>query len=315
MKHPLLPELLQAQERIRPYIHRTPVLSSEGINRLLGAGLLFKCENLQKVGAFKARGACNAVFQLSEEEGRQGVATHSSGNHGQALAWAAAQRGFPAYVVMPENAPRVKVNAVRGYGAEVVFCQPTLAARESTLEDVVTRTGAHVVHPFDDWRVICGQSTCALEFLEQTPDLDLLLAPVGGGGLMAGTLLAAAYRSPSVRVIAAEPAGADDAYRSWKEGRRIPLTVANTVADGLRTSLGEKNFSVLQQYADRVISVQEETILRAMRLIWERMKLVVEPSAAVPLAAVLENPELFVGKKTGIILSGGNVDLEGTGIF
>ena len=303
--------LQQARQRIAPYIHHTPVLTNQSINQLAGARLHFKCENLQKVGAFKMRGAANAVFSLPEEQRAKGVATHSSGNHAQALALAARQAGIQAYIVMPENAPKVKVAAVRGYGAEIIFCAPTLQAREDTLDAVVERTGATFVHPYNNYEVIAGQATAAMELFEQLAEpLDVLCAPVGGGGLLSGSALATHYFSPNTRIIAAEPAGANDAWQSLQAGKLIPQTAPNTVADGLRTSLGDKTFAIIHEHIKEIICVSEEEIVQAMRLIWERMKIIAEPSGAVPLAAILKSKERWEGKNIGLIITGGNVDLE-----
>lgn len=309
-KLPTSEDILQAANRIASYAHKTPVLSSGSLNRIFDASLFFKCENFQKVGAFKFRGACNAVFSLSNEKAAKGVATHSSGNHAQALALAAKLRKIPVYIVMPSNAPQVKVNAVKGYGAEITFCEPTLQAREQTLNKVVERTGAYFIHPYNDYRIIAGQATAALEVLEEITDLDIIIAPVGGGGLLSGTALAAHYFKESVKVIGAEPAGADDAYRSLQENHVIPATDPNTIADGLLTSLGDKTFPIIRDYVDEIITVQERSIAMAMKHLWERMKVVVEPSAAVPLALLLESGVKFNGQRIGIILSGGNVDLN-----
>jgi len=306
---PSLETIRAAARRIAPHVHRTPVLGCASLDRMVGATLLFKCENLQKVGAFKARGAHNAVFSLAEEEAARGVATHSSGNHAQALALAAHNRGVAAHVVMPSNSAAVKVEAVKGYGAKVTFCEPTLEARETTLEAVVEETGATFVHPYDNYAIIAGQATAALELLEEEPVLDVVMAPVGGGGLLSGTALATHYLSTETRVIAAEPAGADDAFRSFEAGRIIPQKNPQTVADGLRTSLGERNFPIIKQHVERIVTVSEQGIVDAMRAVWERMKLIVEPSAAVPLAALLEGAVDLAGKRVGIIFSGGNVDL------
>ena len=303
-------DIMAARERIRPYARQTPVLTCATLNDLTGGSLFFKCENFQKVGAFKFRGAVNAVFSLSDGEAMKGVATHSSGNHAQALALAARTRGIPAYIVMPENAPKVKIEAVRGYGAEITFCTPTLAAREETLASVVERTGAAFVHPYNDLRVIAGQATCAAEFLEEAGPFDILMTPIGGAGLTSGTALSASYFGGGARVIAAEPAGADDAYRSFKSGKLHPADHPKTIADGLLTSLGSLTFPIVQSLVQDIVLAKEESIVRAMRLVWERMKLVIEPSAAVPLAAVLEGNLDVKGKKVGIILSGGNVDLD-----
>ncbi len=307
---PSLADIERAAERIRPYAHRTPVLTSSALNQLTGAELFFKCENFQKVGAFKFRGAANAVFCLSDGEASRGVATHSSGNHAQALALAARLRGVPAHIVMPDNSPKVKVEAVRGYGGRIVFCRPTQAERESTLAEVVRDTGAAFIHPYDDARVIAGQATAARELLAEIQGLDLLLAPVGGGGLASGTALAARYLSDRARVIAAEPAGADDAFRSLREGRIVPSQDPRTVADGLRTSLGRLTFPILRALLAEVVTVSEEGIIKAMRLVWERMKILIEPSAAVPVAALLEGGVQARGLRVGVILSGGNIDLD-----
>jgi threonine dehydratase len=306
---PTLEVIRTAARRIAPFVHRTPVLTCASLDELTGAALFFKCENLQKVGAFKARGAHNAVFSLPQEAAANGVATHSSGNHAQALALAARNRGVAAHVVMPSNSAAVKVAAVRGYGAEITFCEPTLAAREITLDEVVARTAATFVHPYDDYAIIAGQATAALELLEELPDLDAVLAPVGGGGLLSGTALSVHYLSPVTRVIAAEPQGADDAFRSLEAGRIVPQTDPRTIADGLRTSLGQRNFPIIARHVERVVTVSEQAIVDAMRAVWERMKTIVEPSAAVPLAALIEGGIDLRGKRVGIILSGGNVDL------
>ncbi|HET6559718.1 MAG TPA: pyridoxal-phosphate dependent enzyme [Prolixibacteraceae bacterium] len=302
-------DIVKAHERIRPYIHRTPVLSSQSINEIVGAELFFKCENLQKVGAFKFRGACNSVFSLTDEEARNGVCTHSSGNHAAALALAARMRGIPAYIVMPRNAPEIKKIAVAGYGAHITFCEPTLAARESTLKEVAQQTGATEIHPYNYFNVICGQGTAAKELIEELGELDIVMAPVGGGGLLSGTAIAAKAMLPRVRVIAAEPAGADDAFRSFESKTLHPSVAPKTIADGLLTSLGEITFTIILNEVDQIVTVSEEKIVEAMRMIWERMKIIVEPSSAVPLAAILQNKVEVKGKRVGIILSGGNVDL------
>lgn len=300
----------QAHQRIKPYIHETPVLQSRQLNELLGANVYFKCENFQKVGAFKMRGAANAVFSLKPEERQQGVATHSSGNHAQALALAARLAGIPAYIVMPKTAPKVKVAAVKEYGAEIIFCEPNLQARESTLQEVVARTGATFVHPYNDARVIAGQATAARELFEQVEvALDIVMTPVGGGGLLSGTVLSARCFSPATKVWAGEPEGADDAYQSLQEGKIVPQTSPNTIADGLLTSLGEQTFAIIATGVEQIITVSDKEIVEAMRFLWERMKLVVEPSGAVPLAAALKEKEVLAGKHIGIIISGGNVDL------
>ncbi len=309
-REPDLNDIREAAERIRPHVHRTPVVTCESIDRIAGAELHFKCENLQKVGAFKARGATNAVLSLTDDEAARGVATHSSGNHAAALARAAAIRGVPAYVVMPRTAPPVKRAAVEGYGGLITECEPTLEARESTLAEVVSRTGAVFIHPYDDPRIIAGQGTAALELVEECAELDAVIAPVGGGGLASGTSIAVRESAPGVLMFGAEPIGADDAYRSLRDGRIHPLIDPRTIADGLLTSLSDLTFGILRRRLEAILTVSEEGIVTAMRLLWERAKLVVEPSAAVPLAAVLEHPEPFAGRRVGIILSGGNVDLD-----
>lgn len=306
---PSFDDVMRAAERIRPWAHRTPVLTCVGLDRMAGARLFFKCEHLQKAGAFKFRGATNAVFALDEEAARRGVATHSSGNHAAALALAARNRGTHATIVMPRTAPAVKKAAVAGYGAEIVYCEPTLAAREATLAEVVARTGATVVHPYNDPLVIAGQGTAALELLEQVPGLEVVMTPVGGGGLTSGTALTVAAVAPGCRVIAAEPAAADDAYRSLREGRVLPSNDPQTVCDGLRTSLGELTFAIIRRHVAAILTVGEAEIVAAMRMQWERSKLLVEPSSAVPLAVVLAHPDRFTGLRVGIIVSGGNVDL------
>jgi threonine dehydratase len=307
---PSIEDIREAADRIRPHVHHTPVLTCESLDQMTGCKLFFKPENFQKVGAFKFRGASNAVFSLSDEEAARGVATHSSGNHAAALALAAARRGIKAYIVMPENAPAIKKAAVAGYGAEITYCQPTLQAREEGLERVVEQTGAVFIHPYDNPRVIAGQGTAALELLEDIPGLDVVMAPVGGGGLMSGTALAVSAVSPSTRISGAEPRGADDAFRSLQAGRLIPSENPRTIADGLLTSLGSLTFPILSRHLERIVTVGEEAIVTAMRHVWERMKIVIEPSSAVPLAAVFEGDWSQHGKRIGIILSGGNVNLD-----
>jgi threonine dehydratase len=309
-REPDLATIREAAARIRPWIHRTPVLTCRSLDERVGAARFFKCENLQKVGAFKMRGASNAVFSLGDAEAARGVATHSSGTHAQALALAARNRGVTAYIVMPSNSPAVKRAAVEGYGGRITSCEPTLAARETTLQRVVAETGATFVHPYDDFRIIAGQGTAALELLEDVPDLDAVVVPVGGGGLAAGTCLAVHGLTPRAVVVAAEPRNADDAFRSLAEGRILPSNDPRTVADGLRTSLGARNFPILRAHLERVALATEESIVAAMRLLWERAKLVVEPSGAVPLAALLDDPGALRGRRVGVILSGGNVDLD-----
>jgi len=307
---PTLPDIREAAERIKPYVKRTPVLTCEGLDCMVGARLFFKCENFQKVGAFKFRGATNAVFSLPEIEVVRGVATHSSGNHGAALALAARNRGVKAYVVMPENSSKVKKAAVASYGAEIIFCEATLQARERTLAKVVEETGATFVHPYNDYRIIAGQGTAALELLEEIADLDVVMAPIGGGGLMSGTALAVSELSPKTEIIGAEPEGADDAYRSIQEGRILPSVNPRTICDGLLTSLGDKTFPIIRERVNEIVTVSDEVIIQAMRHIWERMKIIIEPSAAVPFGALLESKVDLKGKRIGIIISGGNVDLE-----
>ena len=309
MNFPTLSDIQAAHARIQPFVHRTPVLTSSAINEIAGCELFFKCENFQKVGAFKARGAANAVMKLSSEQRANGVATHSSGNHAAALARAASVAGIPSYIVMPSNAPEIKKKAVKGYGGEIIECEPTLQARETTLEAVVERTGATFIPPFDYLDVIEGQATCALELLEDQPGLDIVMAPVGGGGLLAGTALFVHYMNPQIQVIAGEPTGADDAFRSFHEGSIVPNTSTNTIADGLLTSLGKLPFAVIQKHVKDILLATDPQIIEAMRLVFERMKLVIEPSGAVPLAALLASKERFAGKKVGIVFSGGNVDL------
>jgi threonine dehydratase len=306
---PTLKDIREAQSTIRPFIHRTPVLTSTAIDDMCEAQLFFKCENFQKAGAFKIRGACYAVFTLREKEARKGVATHSSGNHAAALALAALCRGIPAYVVMPENAALIKRAAAATYGAEIFFCKPTQEAREYTLERVVESTGAVFVHPFNDPRIIAGQGTAALELCEEIPHLDVVMTPVGGGGLLSGTAIAVTSIAPNTSVIGAEPEQADDAYRSLQKGEIVPLVNPDTIADGLRTSLGSLTFAIIKKHVKEIMTVSEEAIVQAMRHIWERMKIIVEPSAAVPLGAVMSRGKELKGKRIGIILSGGNVDL------
>ena len=305
-----LKDIQAAAERIKPYAHRTPVITNESLNKRVGAQVYLKCENMQKVGAFKFRGACNAVFSLSDEEAKHGVCTHSSGNHAQALALAAKMRGIPAYIVMPSNAPQVKKDAVAGYGGQITFCEPTLKAREGTTERIRLDTGATVVHPYNNEHVIAGQGTAALELLDSIPDLDVIIAPVGGGGLLSGTSIAAKGLNPDIRVIAAEPELADDAYRSMKEGKIIPSQNPKTVADGLLTSLGTLTFPIIQQNVEQIVTVSERGIVEAMKFIWERAKIIIEPSAATVIAVLWEKKIDLSDLKVGVILSGGNVDLN-----
>jgi len=307
---PTIEEVKDAENRIAAWVHHTPLLTCRALDDLAGAALFFKCENFQRVGAFKFRGAANAVLSLTDDQAARGVATHSSGNHAQALALAARLRGIPATIVMPRDAPKVKVQAVQGYGATVVFCGNAPEDRERVLEEVIAENHAEFVHPSNDPRVIAGQGTCALEILGELPDLDLVLTPVGGGGLLSGTALAVAGVRPGCRVIGAEPAAADDAQRSFRTGILQPSGSPKTIADGLRTSLGSNTFPITRALVQDIVTATEESIVRAMRLIWERMKIVVEPSAAVPLAAVLSKTVDVRGKRVAIVLSGGNVDLD-----
>ena len=299
-----------AHERIRPSIHRTPMLRSSRLDEASGASLFFKCENFQKIGAFKARGATNAVFSLDDATARRGVATHSSGNHGAAVARAAELRGIPAHIVMPSNSAKVKVRAVESYGAQIVFCEPTEEAREAACADVIKKTGAMLIHSFENEDVMAGQGTAAVELLEDIPDLDLVMCPVGGGGLLSGTAVAAKSMRPKIKVIAAEPENVDDAAQSFLAGRLIQTEKKFTIADGLRTNVGAPNFAIIQRCVDDIVTVSEAAIVLAMRTIWETMKIIIEPSAAVPYAAITECKIDVAGKRVGIILTGGNVDLD-----
>ena len=299
-----------AAKRIKNFVHRTPVLSSENINSLFNTKIFFKCENLQKAGVFKSRGAVNAIFSLSEDELKNGVATHSSGNHAQALARAALLRNTNAYIVMPENSSKVKIAAVKNYGGEITFCESNLDSREKTLEKIIEKTQAVEIHPYNNCKIIAGQATATKELIEDVELLDIIMAPVGGGGLLSGTALATYYFSPGTKVIAAEPKQADDAYRSFYQKKFIPSINPNTIADGLLTSLGSLTFPIICEYVNEIMTVSEESIIQAMKLIWERMKIIIEPSSAVPLAAILENRKYFENKRIGIIFSGGNIDLN-----
>jgi threonine dehydratase len=301
--------ILEAHKRIKPYVHRTPVMTSQSIDEIAGCKIFFKCENLQNVGAFKARGAMNAALSLSDAERAKGLATHSSGNHAQAIARAGKILGTAAHIVMPRTAPAIKKRGVEGYGGKIYECEPNLAARESTLAEVIKKTGATEIHPFNNYKVMEGQATAAVELFDEVQDLDFIVAPVGGGGLLSGTSLAAKFFSPKTQVIAGEPAGADDAARSMQSGK-IEQSQSNTIADGLLTSLGDKTFPIIHENVKEIITVTDEEIIAAMRLVWERLKMVVETSGVVPFAAVLKAKEKFKGKKVGIIFSGGNVDLE-----
>lgn len=307
---PTYDDVKAAHERIRPYIHRTPVLTSTYFNNRTGAELFFKCENFQKAGAFKARGASNAVFGLSEEQAARGVATHSSGNHGLSLSYAAGQRGIKATVVMPRTAPEAKKEAVRGYGGIVVECEPSTSSREAVFAEVVAESGADFVHPYNDPRVIQGQATCSKELIEDVGELNALVAPIGGGGMVSGSCLTLSNIAPNTEIYAAEPKNADDAYRSFKAGHIIADDAPNTVADGLKVPLKDLTWHFVSNYVTDMFTVTEEEIVEAMYLCWQRMKIVIEPSSAVAIAAILKNPEVFAGKKVGVILTGGNVDLK-----
>ncbi len=299
-----------ANERIREYVHVTPVLSSQLLNAKFGANLFFKCENFQKAGSFKSRGAVNAILSLSSSDVKNGVATHSSGNFAQALARAASILGVSSHIVMPKNAPKVKIDAVLGYGGIITFCEPNLLAREEALAKVIGKTNAVEIHPYNDYDIIAGQATATMELCQEIDILDVILCPVGGGGLISGTALSASYFGNNIKVIACEPKGADDAFRSMKAGKILPSINPNTIADGLLTSLGELNFPIIQKYVDEIVTVSEESIIMAMKLIYERLKIVIEPSSAVPLAAIIENRVNVNGLNVGIIVSGGNVDLQ-----
>jgi threonine dehydratase len=308
-------DIRAAHERIRPYVHRTPVLTSSRLNEAspATAGLFFKCENFQKIGAFKARGATNAVFSLDDATARRGVATHSSGNHGAAVARAAKLRSVPAHIVMPSNSAKVKIRAVEGYGAEIIFCDPTEQSRETACAEVIKKTGATLIHSFENEHVMAGQGTAAVELLEDVSDLDLVMCPVGGGGLLSGTAVAAKSMRPRIKVIAVEPENVDDAAQSFRAGRLIHTEKKFTIADGLRTNVGAPNFAIIRRYVDDIVTVSEEAIISAMRTIWETMKIIIEPSAAVPYAAIMEGSATKIGvagERVGIIFTGGNVDLD-----
>ena len=310
MNIPTFADVLAAEERIAPYIHNTPVLTSSYLNQLCGAELFFKCENLQKVGAFKARGACNAVFGLDDATAAKGVATHSSGNHAGALSYAAARRGIGATVVMPRTAPETKKAAVRSYGGQILECEPTQAAREAMLAQVISETGADLVHPYDDQRVVAGQATCALELQREIEDLDIVVAPVGGGGLISGSCLTLSQLSPQPRIIAADPASADDAHRSLQAGEIVLRDGQHSVADGLNTNLKPLTWHFVSNFVEEILLVSEAEILAAMYLTWQRMKIIIEPSSAVPLAAILKHRDRFQGQRVGVIITGGNVELQ-----
>lgn len=307
--HPDLNDIREAHLRIAPHIHRTPVMTSRSLNEISGAQLYFKCENFQVTGSFKMRGAANAVFSLTDEEASRGVVTPSSGNHGAALARAARSRGIKAWVIMPNNSPMVKKQAVEAYGGQITLCEPTIRSRQETAAEVQARTGAVLIHPYDNDRIIAGQGTAAAELLEEIPDLDMIIAPVSGGGLLSGTSIAAKGMRPRIRVIGGEPKNADDAFQSLRDGHIVALDHSDTIADGLRATLAPRTFSILRRLVDGVSTVTEEEIVAAMRLLWERMKIVVEPSGAVSAAPALNRRIGAEGKRVGIILSGGNVDL------
>ena len=307
---PTLQDMRAAQDRIGPYVHRTPVLTSQYLNDLTGAELFFKCENLQKAGAFKARGASNAVFGLTAEQARRGVATHSSGNHGTCLSYAAGRRGIPCTVVMPHTAPQAKKDAVRGYGGIVVECEPSTTSREAVFAEVVAKTGAEFVHPYNDPRVIAGQATCSAEMIEQVQDLDAVIAPIGGGGMISGTCLALSNLAPQIRIYAAEPQNADDAYRSFKAGHIIADDAPDTIADGLKVPLKDLTWHFVSTHVTDILTASEHEIVAAMKIMWKRMKIVIEPSSAVPLAVILKNKDIFAGQRVGVVITGGNVDLD-----
>ena len=303
-------DIQQAHARIAPHIHRTPILQSSALNKIIGCELFFKAENFQKIGAFKARGGCNAIFSMDQASLQKGVVTHSSGNHGAALAWAAALRGAPCTVVMPDNAPLVKIAAVKGYGANILLCEPTMAAREQAVATAISEHGFTLVHPFDNDVIIAGQGTAALEMLEQIDQpVDIVMAPIGGGGLLGGTSIYAKGMSDA-QVIGAEPEGAKDAWLGFKNGERLAEYSPNTIADGLRATVGVRNFAAIIDNVDDILLCSEARIVEAMRLIWTRLKVIIEPSCAVPLAAIMDQPEQFQGKRVAIILTGGNVDLD-----
>ncbi len=310
MYPPNLQSIRAAHARIKPHIHRTPVLTNSILNRKTGGELFFKCENFQKVAAFKARGACNAIFSLTDEQTKRGVVTHSSGNHGAALAWAAAKRNIVAHIVMPDNAPEIKKLAVQAYGGKIVYCAPTVSAREQAAARLVDELGMEMVHPYNDYRVIAGQGTAALELLEDIPGLDMVITPLGGGGLLSGTAVAVKGINAKIQVIGAEPAGADDGYRSFKSGNMVMSATPHTLCDGLRSLLGDKSFALIQKNVDDIVLASEENVISAMRLTWELMKIIIEPSCCPPLAAILEGNLDVKGKRVGIVLTGGNVDLD-----
>ena len=307
---PTIEDVIKAYETVRKYARRTPVLTSRSVNAILNADIYFKCENFQRGGAFKFRGASNAVFSLTDDEAKRGVTTHSSGNHAAGLALAASIRGIPSYIVMPENAPAIKKKAVESYGGKITFCKPTQKDREDALNQVQMKTGSVFIHAYNNFNVICGQGTASLELLGDYPDMDIVIAPVGGGGLLSGTLTYTKGFNPAIKVYGTEPLNADDAFRSLRDKTIYPSINPNTIADGLRTALCELTYTIISAKCDGILTVTEEGIISAMRMIWERMKIIIEPSSAVPVAAMMEHPRYFAGKKVGIIISGGNVDLE-----
>lgn len=307
---PTLSDIQAAHERIKPFIHRTPVMTSQQLNKIFDCELFFKCENFQKVGAFKFRGATNAVLSLSEIEKEKGVVTHSSGNHAAALSLAARMNGVKAFIVMPENAPAVKKNAVAGYGAEITFCKPTLQSREETTGIIMEKTGATLIHPYDNFNVICGQGTAAMELLDDKKDLEVMVAPIGGGGLMSGTSTTVKSINEEIKVVGAEPLNANDAYISFNTGKLAPSVNPLTIADGLLTSLSELTFTIIRKNVDIIFTAKEESIAECMRLVWERMKIIIEPSSATVLAIIKENPDFFRAKRVGLIITGGNVDFK-----
>jgi threonine dehydratase len=302
--------ILDAAKRISPFINRTPVITSHTLNRLFDAQIFLKCENFQKVGAFKARGATNAVLSLDKGQLSCGVATHSSGNHAQALSWAASLVNSMAYIVMPDNSSKIKIAAVKDYGGIITFCEPTLVSRETTLAGILEQTGATEIHPYNNEQIIAGQATAALELIDEIKRLDIILAPVGGGGLLSGTALSVHYFLPACKVIAAEPEQANDAYLSFTNRKFIPSQNPDTIADGLRTSLGSVTFPIILEHVHRIVTVSEESIVKSMRFLWERMKIIIEPSSAVPFAAIMDGKIEAAGRRVGIIISGGNVDLD-----
>jgi len=307
---PTIDDVMAAHARIKPHIHQTPILTSSYFNDLTGAQLFFKCENFQKAGAFKVRGASNAVFGLSDADAAKGVCTHSSGNHALSLSYAAGRRGIPCNVVMPRTAPQAKKDAVRGYGGIITECEPSTSSREAVFADVQAATGGDFVHPYNDPRVIAGQGTCSKELMEQTDGLDMVIAPIGGGGMISGTCLTLSNLAPEVKIIAAEPEQADDAYRSFKAGHIIADDAPNTIADGLKVPLKDLTWHFVSNHVTDILTASEEEIIAAMKLTWQRMKIVIEASCAVPMATILKNKDTFAGKRVGVIITGGNVDMD-----